>query len=75
LTILYCSMRRGKRKRTTVVRTEWFSLFPKRGWHTKFWLEVAHRVVDQRVRSTNYNAIKLICMEVDYEFRHKENNR
>jgi hypothetical protein len=75
LTILCCSMRRGKRKRTVTVRKEWFGLFPKRGRHVMFWLEVAHRVVDRHVRSTNYNVIKQICMEVDYEFRHKENNR
>ena len=37
-----------------------------------FWIAVAHRVADRGVRSTDLNQVKLICMEVDYEFTKRE---
>ena len=37
-----------------------------------FWIAVAHRVADRGVRSTDLNQVKLICMEVDYEFTNRE---
>lgn len=65
-------MRRPTRPKTASIHTSWVRMFRKRGWQSMFWIAVAHRVADRGVRSTDLNQVKLICMEVDYEFTNKE---
>lgn len=57
-----------ERKPRLTVRTEWMRLWPRRGHHQAFWLAVARRVRERRVRHADVRAIKDICEEVEHEF-------
>jgi len=54
------------RKRATV-RREWFALYPRKDHG--FWLAVAKRVRDRKVRHADHATIRVICEEVNHDYR------
>lgn len=62
-------MRFERPKKRVTVRTEWMRLWPRRGRQMSFWLAVARKVRERRVKHRDLQAIKLICEETDCEFK------
>lgn len=58
---------RKKRGSGVVVRREWLSMWPRRGSHRPFWLEVARRVKSKGVRQDDWAAVRECCREVERE--------
>ena len=60
-----------KKRASVTVRTDWFGLWPRRGRHLRFWGAVGRRVKERGVRHNEHGTIRLICREVENEFRRK----
>jgi hypothetical protein len=63
-------MRRFDRPKTRyTVRKKWFALYPKRRWDMGFWVSVAKRVREERVRHDDTTKVRNICCDVDARMR------
>lgn len=58
-------------KKKITVRSEWFSLYPRRGGDMGFWISVGKRVRKQGVRHSDRTQIATICAQVDANMRAK----
>lgn len=56
-------MRFERPRKSVTVRREWFALYPRKD-HS-FWLAVAKRVRDRKVRHSDHVTIRAICNEVN----------
>lgn len=58
-------MRFNRPKKRVTVRREWFALHPRKD--LGFWLAVAKRVRDRKVKHADHATIKSICEEVNQD--------